>query len=92
MDSLSPFPETFPRAAAAPPSTPGIALALNALGILCILAGGFLVIAAGASEHAGSEAVPIGISTAVAGVLVLGFAFAVTKLHQIELHLRDRSQ
>jgi len=91
MDSLSsPFPETFPRAAARPESpTPGLSIALYVFGGLCLALGVFLFFAGGLSTGAqAGHIVETGVALAFGGLLLLALGYGLTLLGRIEQHLR----
>jgi hypothetical protein len=94
MDSLSsPFPETFPRAAARPESaTPGLSVALYVLGGLCLALGVFLFFTGGLSTAAqAGRTVETGIALTLGGLLLLALGYGLTLLYRIETHLRGRT-
>ena len=67
---------------------PWIGILLNVFGWLAVL-GGALALFAGLEDRLDSE-IAMGIGSVLGGLLLLGIAFALHKLRQIESHLRRR--
>jgi len=83
---LSASGESVGPTTASEATTPGISIFLYIFGVL-FLAGGALGVIAGISANNMLDA-GMGFSGFISGLIIIGLAFGLSKLNQIEFHLR----
>lgn len=70
--------------------SPGIAVAFSALGWIVLTGGTFVWFVSMSERDAGVAT--IGVSMALSSIFLFGFGAVITRLHQIEFHLRPENR